>query len=362
LGRDELATISVAAPWAERCLDQPPNVCPNGIAKQAMQFPEERHSRLEQLLTSFDQERETEYGGERYLVRDNGAVCRLNPFRKRTRPLDKKWTFGRQIRSSGYLHIAGVRVHRIVCSAFHGEPPTESHVVDHIDTNRANNRPENLRWVTRLENVLLNPISMRRIELVYGSIEAFFANPQGVQNSTNFPDIAWMKTVSKEDAQLAKERLQSWAARGSVPSGGALGEWLYGTRERADFDPEPEEFESPTPSVIQVKWKTPTSFPCCPSEVGPNALQKYADKLTFGSVFAENQYGQSLVVDVSCSETQLVVLTRATDNIKDWAVAHVSTGDEFFLSQIRGYIFRACRSREAVCRNHRGRARIGRDH
>lgn len=304
-----------------------------------MQYAEVEQSRLEQLLTSFDQERETAYGGERYLVRDNGAVYRLNPFRQRARPLDKKWTFGRQIRSSGYMHIAGVRVHRIVCRAFHGDPPTETHVVDHIDTNRANNRPENLRWVTRLENVLLNPISMRRIELVYGSIEAFFSNPQGGQNITNFPDVAWMRTVSKKDAQVAKERLQSWAKSGSVPSGGALGEWLYGTRDREYFEPEPEEFESLTGSVIQVKWKTPTEFPCCPSEVGPNALQKYAENLTFGSVFADNQYGQSLVVDVSCSETQLVVLTRATDNIKEWAVAHVSTGEEFFYHKSEGTFF-----------------------
>lgn len=304
-----------------------------------MQFIEENRSRLEHLLNLFDQERETEYGGERYLVRDNGAVCRLNQFRKRARPLDKKWTFGRQIRSSGYMHIAGIRVHRIVCSAFHGEPPTDSHVVDHIDTNRANNRPENLRWVTRLENVLLNPISARRIELVYGSLDAFFANPQSVQGNTNFPNIAWMKTVSKEDAQLAKRRLQDWAKSGSVPSGGVLGEWLYGTRERADFEPWPEEFESLTASVIQVKWKTPTAFPCCPSEVGSNALRAYADNLTFGSVFADNQYGQSLVVDVSCSDMQLVVLTHATDNIKGWAVAHISTDDEFFYHKSEGTFF-----------------------
>jgi hypothetical protein len=31
---------------------------------------------------------------------------------------------------------------------------------------------------------------------------------------------------------------------GSVPSGGVIGECLYGTRERADFEPEPEEYES----------------------------------------------------------------------------------------------------------------------
>ena len=50
-----------------------------------------------------------------------------------------------------------------MATAFHGEPPTKEHVVDHIDTNKQNNRPENLRWVTRLENILLNPITAKRI-------------------------------------------------------------------------------------------------------------------------------------------------------------------------------------------------------
>jgi len=33
-------------------------------------------------------------------------------------------------------------------TAFHGAPPTNDHFVDHIDTNKQNNRPANLRWVT----------------------------------------------------------------------------------------------------------------------------------------------------------------------------------------------------------------------
>ena len=50
--------------------------------------------------------------------------------------------------------IGAVVVHRIVATAFHGEQPSEKHIVDHIDTNRRNNRAENLRWITRLDNLL----------------------------------------------------------------------------------------------------------------------------------------------------------------------------------------------------------------
>lgn len=48
-----------------------------------------------------------------------------------------------------------------IATAFHGEPPSPQYVVDHIDTNCRNNRPENLRWLTRLENALMNPITRK---------------------------------------------------------------------------------------------------------------------------------------------------------------------------------------------------------
>lgn len=199
------------------------------------------------LINEFEEEREITYRKERYRVRDNGAVFRLNRYRRRARPLDKQWTFGRQTPSTGYMLLAGVRVHQIVCRAFQGDPPTDQHVVDHIDTNRANNRPENLRWVTRLENVLLNPISARRIELAYGSIDAFFDNPAKVQTSTDFPDISWMRTLTKEEAQNARDRLSLWAESGTIPSGGAIGEWLYGRAASKSA----LEYRSLSASVIQ---------------------------------------------------------------------------------------------------------------
>jgi hypothetical protein len=43
-------------------------------------------------------------------------------------------------------------VHRVVCEAFHGAPPTEKHTVDHIDGNRLNNHKDNLCWLPMSEN------------------------------------------------------------------------------------------------------------------------------------------------------------------------------------------------------------------
>jgi hypothetical protein len=45
-------------------------------------------------------------------------------------------------------------VHNIICTAFHGPKPSTSHVVNHIDYNKSNNKPENLEWVTQRQNVM----------------------------------------------------------------------------------------------------------------------------------------------------------------------------------------------------------------
>ena len=43
-------------------------------------------------------------------------------------------------------------LHRLVCEAFHGPCPSSNHEVDHIDDNRLNFCPSNLRWLTISEN------------------------------------------------------------------------------------------------------------------------------------------------------------------------------------------------------------------
>ena len=43
------------------------------------------------------------------------------------------------------------RVHRLVCTAFHGDQPLNC-CVDHIDGDKENNRADNLRWCDWAEN------------------------------------------------------------------------------------------------------------------------------------------------------------------------------------------------------------------
>lgn len=85
-------------------------------------------------------------------------------------------TFGKVNPNNGYLEISSERIHRIVVTTFHDEPPTPQHIVDHIDTNRQNNPVNNLRWITKLENALNNPITRRKIIILCSSIETFLEN------------------------------------------------------------------------------------------------------------------------------------------------------------------------------------------
>jgi hypothetical protein len=168
------------------------------------------------------------YKEEQYSVRDNGAILRHPRENGSVRPTDNKWTFGKPNEKTAYMEIATERVHRIVAVAFHGEPPTKEHVIDHIDTNKRNNRPDDLRWVTKLENILLNPITARRIELACGcSVEEFLANPSKFRDKFQEPNYKWMCTVSAQEAQVSLERLLNWAKSDKVTPGGSLGEWIF---------------------------------------------------------------------------------------------------------------------------------------
>lgn len=167
---------------------------------------------LARLIDIFDNEKQCEYRGEIYSVRDNGAVMRHPKEGKKPRRLDNIWTFGKIDTSKGYPVISNVPVHRIVATAFLGAAPSNSHVVDHIDTNRQNNRPDNLRWVTRLENIVLNDITRKKLELLCGcAIEDILSDITILRDKPLTPNFDWMRAVSKEEAEKSLATWRNWA-------------------------------------------------------------------------------------------------------------------------------------------------------
>ncbi len=297
-------------------------------------------------INEYDEVKECDYKGEHYSVRDNGAIMRHQREGKKKRPNDEVWSWGTS-NAKGYLCFCNERVHRIVATAFHGEAPSEEHVVDHIDTNRSNNRPENLRWLTRLENTLKNEFTRKKVEMICGSVEAFLKDPSLLYGH-EFEDsnFSWMRTVTKEEAKNCLDNWNNWLkSEVTNTQGGKLGEWIFEKKERptkniqrsnhfsglrrSNFIEENvsinnekiEEqidkdswYKSITPSAMQ-SWYTKTEFPCCPLKVAEDGLEHYKNNLKEGSVFSKNTHSTYYVMD-SCFDVDgetLVVLSTTNE-------------------------------------------------
>lgn len=90
-----------------------------------------------------------EYGGKgsrvrKLVIRYNDGINSSNPYGRIVYPAFEWET----------CDSHNLRVSRLVCSSYHGPAPFEGAVVDHIDGNKHNNRPDNLEWVTQAENLL----------------------------------------------------------------------------------------------------------------------------------------------------------------------------------------------------------------
>lgn len=246
-------------------------------------------------VNSFSEEKQCTYNGELYSVRDNGAVLRHSRQGKRVRPNDNKWTFGKENKNNPYLHISNIRIHRIVATAFHGDPPDPKYVVDHIDTNCRNNRPDNLRWLTRLENTLKNPFTRKKIEFLCGSIEAFLENPSILSELNLEPNFAWMRTVTPEEAQNCKDRMNLWLNKPAKNSNHPIKNAPRARFEKSIYKPlkkwevfgrEPGLDLSNTPRCGQYMWNGSFNFPQCPPNFSENPLLNYFDSLKTNELFA----------------------------------------------------------------------------
>ena len=297
------------------------------------------------------------------------------------------------------MTVGSARVHIIVATAFHGANDSTKLVVDHIDTNRCNNRPENLRWITRLENALNNPVTRKKIEFLCFGIENFIKDPSCLRIAAgDNQDIAWMRTVTREEAKNAYENVLRWAEY-KKPKLEIQEEvqkeslkqidhsWMFkkhhfdlitDTENKASpeirhvswsvpdrsYDPIEEALEhkdsmpeylvreleyertgrvpAKWPEVaVQVKWKTPTEFPCCPEEVNENSLKEYYGRLSKGTIFCTNDFWTSEVLESALYDEGhgLVVMTAPKDGGMKLGVAKVYIEDGKILHETVGTYF-----------------------
>lgn len=299
---------------------------------------------------NYSEERICVFKGEEYLVRDNGAVLRKTPLGKKTpRKLDNIWTFGKLNEKNGYLEIASVRIHRIVATAFHGEAPTPEHVVDHIDTNKQNNRPSNLRWLTRLENILVNEITRHKIEYVLGvSIFEFLNNPSAYRDTLNNSDYSWMRHVTEEESKNCLKNWNNLIKKKALPrreKTAGMGEWIYSTKdsEVEVREAEPEIIDSLTPGARQKNWKTPTEFLCCPKpeEIEGEPIACYFKKLSKKALFQKNKYEDSVIVNFALTDkNSILVITFVSEKANPFALAEITFENGCYIHTSLGTYFK----------------------
>lgn len=293
------------------------------------------------LIDEYILERTCTYKGETYRVRDNGAVFRQPRPDGKPRKYDGRWTFGEKNETSGYMYIGQHRVHIIVATAFLGENDSKVYVVDHIDANRCNNRAENLRWLTRLENALLNEDTCRKITyLCGGDIMKFINNPSCLRDLASDPDVNWMRTVSAEEAKAAWARVQAMNAKPQthlLPKEHVENEELKRQEQAEAMEwyrtqnndwrftaPKQPIYHTPDPvftkalypeTALQKDWKTPTEFLCCPKESTETPLQDYFNNLAIGKLFSRNKYTEHIVFDFALmnNDKTLIIATKDTN-------------------------------------------------
>lgn len=370
------------------------------------------------MINDYKETKECFYKDEHYSVRDNGAVMRHPREGKKVRKDDGIWTFGIKNYQSGYMHfgnLGGHRVHIIVATAFLGLRDTKTYVVDHIDTNRCNNRVENLRWFTKLENALNNEITRNKIIYICGSIEAFIQDPSILRTRIiGSPSLEWMRTVTPKEAAIAFENIkQYWAEQAKHPkplTGGKIDERIFlkpqisnnnttispnkdtytKTGNNSDFFIPNNEWEQMTQSLktlqhekeekkeiierhhslhiqeqelqkeeqefVQAKfpaiawqkrWKTPTTFLCCPSEISKNIIKKYFDNLIIGGdynstlFYENNEPSIQKVIDKAYVDDNSSILVFSTNEsgIKPYALSKIYILNDKIIHESIGTFF-----------------------
>lgn len=162
-----------------------------------------------------------------------------------------------------------------------------------------------------------------------------------------------MRAVTPEEAQISLERMLAWAKAPTKHQEGSLGEWIFQKHQSTAHPDTPkpyhppktevyestnldEETQSITPNAVQINWKTPSEFPCCPQQVSGNPLEAYLANLEEGKVFSTNEYGDSCILKFGIYQSELWVMCRTNMIIKNYAYAQITFKDGIFYHRNKG--------------------------
>lgn len=165
----------------------------------------------------------------------------------------------------------------------------------------------------------------KRVELLYGSIEEFLADPTKPKNGNLAKGWEWMRSVSPTEACIA-ESACSLGPNLTVPMGAPL----------------PELVLSKTPGSVQRKWKVPAEFPLCPEAADATPLATYFKRLHPGATVAISPYGVTRVGKAATSldgERLFILGEHGPDAIKRWSLTQVTFADGRFVHESQGTFF-----------------------
>ncbi len=248
----------------------------------------------------FTIEKQCIFNGRRYKARDNGSVMRLSEKGKRKTVNDDIWTFGKTD-SAGYPAIAGVRIHLIIAEAFLGTKP-EGLVIDHKDTIKVNNRPSNLHYVTRFENVANNQYTRQKLEHVTGmKLEEILDNPD-ILHSLKLPkNWSWLTAgISEKEVENMRRHIVEQANKP--------------VKNKSIYIEDNKTSNSKTAYAIQADgWFPAGFFPCCPQHEN-SSLEEYMENIIIGEPIFYHDGHEYITEAYELSEDKKIIAVKAKDN------------------------------------------------
>lgn len=89
--------------------------------------------------------------------------------------------------------------------------------------------------------------------------------------------------------------------------------------------------QSLTPNAVQLNWKYPVEFPCCPQHIEGNPLEVYMANLEAGKLFSKNDFGESNVLRFGMPNSEnLYVMCSIQIGWKTHAITHITYDDGIY--------------------------------